>query len=294
MSRYIPAILGVLLIVGLTIPQIVMSDRFSATNISAEQQAQLLKNIPLSFGEWRGEDMQIDPEVRKTAGAIGAVSRTYRNIRTNEVVELWLIVGHARDISAHTPNICYQASGFEKQSDNDSPYPMSFPGQPPAQFWTNKFFQEDITGRRLRRVFWSWFNPENEAHEGKVVWEAPSNPRHIFGNTRALYKMYFTSEMQDLMETTEQSASLRFARDFMPIVNNALAQVYAEEPAAQAEVSAGAASSAAPAEAVSITPTDPAAPVSAAENPAIATPTAEAVPPADSGTVETTPAAEQK
>jgi hypothetical protein len=67
--------------------------------------------------------------------------------------------------------------------------------------------------------------------------------------------MYFTSEMQDLMETTEQSACLRFARDFMPIVNNALAQVYAEQPAAaQAEAAIDAPTSVVPAEAVSSTP----------------------------------------
>jgi hypothetical protein len=110
--------------------------------------------------------------------------------------------------------------------------------------------------------------------------------------------MYFTSEMQDLMETTEQSACLRFARDFMPIVNNALAQVYAEQPAAQAEVT-DAASSAGPAETVSITPTDPAGATPSdasavgtpAASPSSETPSAEDVPSAESGGAE--PAAPQ-
>jgi hypothetical protein len=289
MSRYIPAVLGVLLIVVGTFIQINMTDRFSTTNVSAEQQAKLLKNIPISFGDWRGEDMQIDPTVRQTAGAIGAVSRTYRNIRTNETVELWLVVGHARDISAHTPNICYQASGFEKRAPDDSLYPMSFNGQTPAQFWTNTFFQEDAAqGRRLmRRVFWSWYNPENDANEGRVVWEAPENPRHVFGNTRALYKMYFTSEMRDLMETTEQSSCLRFARDFLPIVSNALAQVYSENPTADPGVATDAAPSVVPADAASLTQGDAAAVGSTAENAGNQTPSAEVAPPTDSGAAET-------
>ena len=46
------------------------------------------------------------------------------------------------------------------------------------------------------------------------------------GNARALYKMYFTSEMRDPMETAEESACLRFAREFLPVVNKALAVVY--------------------------------------------------------------------
>ena len=39
-------------------------------------------------------------------------------------------------------------------------------------------------GRTLNRVFWAWFNPEADENKGKVVWEAPSNARWKFGNTR--------------------------------------------------------------------------------------------------------------
>jgi hypothetical protein len=168
------------------------------------------------------------------AGAVGAVEREYRNIRTNEKVKLWLVVGHARDISRHTPNTCYPAAGFEQRAPDNSLYPMDFPGAP--KFWTNTFFKEDLSGRRLVRVFWSWYNPESDENGGKVVWEAPTNSKTQFGNTRGLYKMYFSSEMRDLGEMPEQSACLRFAREFMPAVNEALADVHNEGGA----VSAGA------------------------------------------------------
>ena len=98
-----------------------------------------------------------------------------------------------------------------------------------AQFWTNTFFKEDFSGRQLIRVFWSWYDTESDEHEGEVVWEAPTNPRWYFGNTRALYKMYFTSEMRDPMETAEQSPCLQFAREFLPEVNKALSTVYSEQ-----------------------------------------------------------------
>jgi hypothetical protein len=245
MSRYLPIVLGVLVIVGLTIPQIVMSDRFASTNVSAAQRAELLHKVPKKIGDWIGEDLPVDPTVRQTAGAIGAISREYRNSRTNERVNLWLIVGHARAISSHTPNTCYPASGFEQRARENSLYPMEFPGVPRAPFWTNTFFKEDIKGRRLVRVFWSWHNPPTDTqNEGKVVWEAPENSRWHFGNTRALYKMYFTSEMRDTSETAEQSACLRFAREFMPIVNEALldvhGQIHAAESAGTGEVAAAA------------------------------------------------------
>lgn len=227
MTRYLPIALGVLVIVGLTIPQIKMSDRFSGSNISAEQGRELLKQVPMDIGDWKGEDLPIDDQVRKTAGAIGAVSRSYRNARTGDDVKLWLIVGHARDISAHTPDICFPSSGMTPKAAENSLHPFVFPGQAEAPFWTNTFIKEDaISGRQLIRVFWAWFNPKPE---GGVTWEAPSNPRWSFGNTRALYKMYFTSVMRDPAETTEQSACVQFAREFMPVVNEVLSKIQSGE-----------------------------------------------------------------
>jgi hypothetical protein len=242
LSRYLPIVLGVVAIVGLTIPQILMTDRHRGSNVSAEQRAKLLAKVPEQIGDWVGEDKEVSDVVRDTAGATGAVSREYRNVRTGEKVDLWLIVGHGRQVSAHTPDICYRGSGFEMRAAENSLYTMAFPDQEKYPFLTNTFVKEDVTGRRLLRVFWSWYNPESQEHEGKVVWEAPSNARWYFGNTRALYKMYFTSEMSDQTETADNSACLRFAREFMPIVNDALAEVYGDESADVAENTPGASS----------------------------------------------------
>jgi hypothetical protein len=225
-SRYLPILLGVLLIVGLTIQQVRMTDRLSGSNVSAEERAELLSSVPKDFGDWHGEDKAVDPTVQKVAGAIGAVSRDYRNSRTGERVDLWLIVGHSRDIAFHTPDVCYRGSGFEARGKENSLYPLVMQGMPDTPMWTNTFFKEDVTGRSLIRVFWTWYNPESVENDGKIVWEAPSNARFHFGNSRALYKMYFTSEMRDPMETAEQSSALRFAKDFLPEVNKAMAEMH--------------------------------------------------------------------
>jgi hypothetical protein len=237
MGRYLPVLLGVVLIVGLTIAQIRMTDRLSGSNVSAEQRAELLKKVPLRVGDWQGKDKIVDENVRKTAGAVGAVSRDYENVRTGEKVELWLIVGHSRQISFHTPDACYPASGFSARGKENAQYETAFPGQPPTPFLTNTFHKEDeISGQQLIRVFWTWYDAESKEHNGKVVWEAPMNARWHFGNTRSLYKMYFTSRMHDAMETTDQSACLRFAREFLPVVNEALAEVSGAETAAEGTV----------------------------------------------------------
>jgi hypothetical protein len=223
-----------LLIVGLTYFQFRMTDRTlmsplgSGSNVTAEQRAELLKRVPKDFGNWRGQDRPVEEQVKETAGAVGAVSRVYRNIRTNEVVDLWLIVGHGRPISAHTPDICYRSSGFGARSRKNAPFKIYMEDETEVPFLTNMFYREDVTGRRLIRVLWTWYN--TETHAGKVVWEAPDNARWYFGNTRALYKMYFTSEMRDPMETPEQSPCLQFAEEFLPEVNKALTLVHSGSP----------------------------------------------------------------
>jgi hypothetical protein len=232
MSRYLPVVLGILLIVGLTIPQVAMTDRFSGSNISAEQRAELVSKVPMKVGDWvASEEMAIDPKVKKTAGAVGAVQREYRNTRTGEQVRLWLIVGHAREVSAHTPDVCYPSQGFQARATENSVYPMVFPNLPETVFLTNTFIRASAAGQQVERVFWTWYNPENKENGDNVVWEAPKNARWHFGNTRSLYKMYFTSSMRDPKETAEQSACVRFGRDFLPEVNKALAEVQLRAPA---------------------------------------------------------------
>ena len=221
MSRYLPIILGVVVIVGLTIPQIVISDRFAQSNVSVEQFAEQLKHVPHNIGDWQGEDLETTDQVRKTAGVVGRyVNRSYRNVRTGERVKLWLICGHSKDITRHTPEVCYPSSGFRQRADENSLYPFSY-SNGVAEFWTNTFTKEDDTGRHIERVFWSWYRPRADQ---PVEWKAPEHPQIAFGNSRALYKMYFTNEMRDPAETTEQSPCIRFARDVLPIIDKALAR----------------------------------------------------------------------
>lgn len=225
MSRYLPIAFGVLVIVSLTYIQFLMTDRVSGSNVTAAQRKALLDNVPKTIGDWQSDDIPIDEGVRQTAGAEGAIQRKYRNSRTGEEVDLWLIVGHGRVVARHTPDVCYRSSGFTARSAENSLYPMQREDGTEVPFFTNTFFREDATGRQLIRVFWTWYNAGNKNHEGKVVWETPANPTWHFGNTRALFKMYFTSPMRDTMETAEKSPCLNFAREFLPVVDQALTTV---------------------------------------------------------------------
>jgi len=222
MMRQLPIVLGVLALVGLTVAEARMSGRFQGSNMTQEQFAALLKNVPMDIGDWHGTDLPVEEQVKMTAGARGYVSRSYKNAITGETVTIWLIVGHSKDVMRHTPDICYPSSGFTTRAPENSLQSFVFDGKPMGDFYTNTFVKEDTTGRQLVRVFWSWFKPSDD---GTVAWQAPKVVRWKFGNAPSLFKLYFTSNMRDFRETTEESSCMKFAKLFLPVVDKALSTV---------------------------------------------------------------------
>jgi Protein of unknown function (DUF3485) len=219
MMRQLPIVLGVLAVVGFTVAEARISGRFQGSDITEEQFAEMLKNVPMNIGDWEGKDLPVEDQVKKTAGARGYVSRSYKNSISGETVSIWLIVGHSKDIVRHTPDICYPSSGFTTRSPENSIQSFVFDGESMGDFYTNTFIKEDAIGRQLVRVFWSWYKP---SEDGTVTWKAPKIVRWEFGNARSLYKLYFTSPMRDIRETTDESPCMKFAEEFLPVVDKAL------------------------------------------------------------------------
>jgi hypothetical protein len=215
------AVAGVVL-AGATLVEARLSDRWSESNVSAQEFAQRFARVPKSIDDWHGEDLPVDEKVQEKSGAVGYVSRSYRNSRTGETVTLWLIVGHARDICRHTPDICYPSAGFHMQSDHNVRQTLTGEGlDDKEEFWTNTFIKEDSLGTSRVRVFWAW-NSASKETAGKLDWEAPDHPRFYYGNDRALYKMYFSNTMGSATETADDSPAVRFAKRFLPVLNQAL------------------------------------------------------------------------
>jgi len=219
MMRQVSIILGVVALLGFTWAEARMSGRFQNADITEAEFEALLKNVPMDVGEWHGTDIPVEDQVKKTAGARGYVNRSYKNAITGEIVNIWLIVGHSKDVVRHTPDICYPSSGFTMRAPENSLQPFVFDGEPMGDFYTNTFTKEDASGRRLERVFWSWFKPNEE---GTVTWKAPKIVRWEFGNAPSLYKLYFSNSMRDYRETTDESPSMKFAKEFLPVVDKAL------------------------------------------------------------------------
>jgi hypothetical protein len=216
---YVPVAVTVVLIASLTFWESVYSDRFTGSSMDAAEFGKRFANVPKEVGPWIGTDNEVSEETLQAAGAVNHVSRTYANRDTGQKVDLWLIVGHARDIVRHTPDICYPSNGFAQDGTAQKQSIEAEDGSS-SMFNTARFRQESILGDGgpIRRVFWAW----NANKPDEKEWVAPESQRVYFGNNTALYKMYFTSSMNDRDELVMDNNAVAFAKVMIPEVNKAL------------------------------------------------------------------------
>jgi hypothetical protein len=229
---YAPAAVALLAIVGLTAVEASFSDRFNSSGVSAEEFGKRFANVPKVVGQWVGQDMKEEAATLEMAGAVRHVSRRYTNSETGKSVDLWLIVGHSRDVCRHTPDICYPSHGMAQKGVKvkQSILPPE-DEENPAVFFTSKFRDERGLGGPLQRVFWAW----NGNKEGQYKWDAPepksfwswmpiksSGPKAYYGNNPALYKVYFTAAMESLDEPVGDNVAVEFAEVMLPKINHAL------------------------------------------------------------------------
>lgn len=226
MLKYLPFVVVGIIVIPLTLWQWKLMDWVWTNNVPAMQCAYLLETeIPRVVGDWEGKDNPVDSKVLETAGADGYIDRVYTNTKTGESVSIWLIVGHFRHVSRHTPNICYRAAGYD-QLGKAVPHRIEVPNLPTSEFRTAKFSKTQGNSTYYQRVFWGWWKPEvweegQSAEDVNIAWASPEDPRLTFGYCRALYKLYFTAA-SDKEETPDQSVCLKFAAEFLPVVHDRL------------------------------------------------------------------------
>ncbi|MCS7306530.1 MAG: EpsI family protein [Thermoguttaceae bacterium] len=205
----LPSAVGTVLIILTTLVQGILTERWGPS--SSEQLnafATALQKVPTRIGDWEVQEItEMDPREREAAGAVGDLSRTYRNPHTQEVVSVYLICGPSRAVAVHTPEACYVSSGFRIE-DKIQPYDIPF-ANTKGEFRTATFLKEDPTGSQLLRVFWAW--------NATGQWEAPEWPRMKYGGRTPLNKVYFIARSVP-GEPVAESPALAFAKEFLPVV----------------------------------------------------------------------------
>ena len=74
-----------------------------------------VQDLPTTLGDWKGEDVALDPDIFTQIGAEMAVDRQYRNQRGGVVSVHVAVFGKTDYITGlpHSPDICYPASGYK-------------------------------------------------------------------------------------------------------------------------------------------------------------------------------------
>ena len=206
-GRYIPVAAAVVMVLGAAVVQGLWSDRWSDPGADARELVGLLEKVPMTIGDWEAEELPTSDRELRASGAMGHVSRLYRNRVTGERVSLFLICGHMRDVAVHTPDRCYPAAGF-KQLGDIAECSLKADGTT-AEFRTTRFRREAAEGIQNQRVFWTWGHNDQ--------WTAPEMPRATFRGIRALYKMYLISSLPpDGQGTVDDSPCLEFGKLILP------------------------------------------------------------------------------
>lgn len=206
-----------------TLVQGIWTDRWSDKNVAValQQDAAILERVfPERFGDWEFErSLESDPKELERAGAVGHVSRLYRNVRTKGRVSAFVVCATPHDASGHTPDRCYPGAGFEVgESEHRQAVPLADGRQ--AEAYTGTFRKQ---GQTLR-VFWTY------GIDGK--WIAPQIARIELAGAEAVYKLYAIMD-----ETRIKSQSIPECVDFIGALLPALDRAVSEargpgEPAA--------------------------------------------------------------
>lgn len=180
-SGTLTLLLGIALVAAVTVAQGILTDRWAGRNVKDElaKAAELLEGrFPVRFGDWElVQELESDPKQLERAGAVGHVSRLYRNVETGEQVSAFVVCATPHDASGHTPDRCYPGAGFEiAEAEHRQSVPLE-DGRT-AETFTGTFKKSG----QVLRVFWTY------GVDGK--WIAPQIARIELAGSSAVYKLY--------------------------------------------------------------------------------------------------------
>jgi len=229
----LPVVLAVLLLVGVTVVQGVLTDRWTSGDMAEELRktaASLEQNFPQNFGDWEAEkELETDPRQMEVAGAVGHISRLYRNKTTGAQISTFVVCATPHHASGHTPDRCYPGAGFEiAEQEHRQSVPLS-DGRT-AETFTGTFRKQ---GQTLR-IFWTY------GVDG--TWVAPQIARIELAGKPAVNKLYAIVDETADTDGSAMASCVDFLAQLLPVFDEAVvaAAASAGESDAAAEVSTAA------------------------------------------------------
>ena len=206
-SLFAPLLVASAIIVMSGIVHGIATDRWGPSD-RLERSLATMGRVPMSFGDWVGEDAAYEPEAMARAGIQGAVHRRYRHKETREVVSFLLVCGRGGPISVHTPDVCYGGSGY-RAIGGTTQREIDLGTQGKHQFRVDRFALPGEVSQSQLEVDLAW------SRDGRT-WEAPDHARLSLARAPALYKLYVVREFLPGPRAKASDPSDAFLRQALP------------------------------------------------------------------------------
>ena len=230
----VAAAAALLLVVGVTLVQGRWTDRWVERRNDALDQAarRLERSFPKNFGDWTlDRDLETSKEELDRAGAVGSVSRVYRNQTTKMHISAFVVCATPHDASGHTPDRCYPGAGFEI-AEPEHRQTIELRDGRIAETFTGTFAKQ---GQTLR-VFWTYgVSPEDKtgsrpaidadaaaAAPGTLTWLAPQIARIALNDFQAVYKLYAIIDQTNVTGPRAAAEAGDFIAQLLPEFETAL------------------------------------------------------------------------
>jgi hypothetical protein len=177
-----------------------------------------LEEVPLSFGGPRNDrwtlksSEQLLDETREMLECTGYIVRTYEKHDTGELVSMFVLIGPAGPIAAHTPEICYSVQEYTLR-DARQRVAVAGAQEQDDQFWALTFKTKGLR-ENLLRVYYAW------STDGR--WLAVDHARYGFVGAPYLYKIQVSSELPAGSNLASSDTCREFLKDFLPVLRQHL------------------------------------------------------------------------
>jgi hypothetical protein len=221
MKNLIRIVAAMILMIGAGLVHGDWTNRWGASP-ALKELASRLDTLPMVLGDWTAEAHELPAAERAMTGAVGAISRIYKNPRNGLALSVLLLTGLPGNISTHTPDVCYPAAGYTLGAPE--PYSRSYGKSQSAQFLTASAVKSGVNSSTLR-IYWAW-------HSSKG-WSAPEDARWAFAAEPMLSKLYLVRETVGAPVDPKTDPCNEFMKLLLPELDRLMA-----EPAKAADASA--------------------------------------------------------
>lgn len=158
------------------------------------------ERLPNEVGLWHHEqDAALDQTGIAMVQSEAHSARVYRHSVTGRKITVVALLGPTGPISAHTPRVCYSATGHQLLSEHvETIKAPSASDAATAEFSCSRWRKAELSDRLTVLHGWS---------TGRG-WEAPTYPRIAFAGKKWLYSLQLVVSSDSQLDTSSEDAEL--------------------------------------------------------------------------------------